>query len=119
VARRGDQYDRIRTKLTPDIFSARQNSARAQIEALWRLAQSYHPDKPLQRGYARVSTRDGGVISTAKAARIANRLTLHFADGAVDTHVDTAGGQTKVEPRTKPRYAGDKVAATQEQPKLL
>ncbi len=119
VARREDQYHRISTKLSPDIFNARLNTARAQIDALWRLAQSYHPDKPLQRGYARVSTREGGVISSAKAARTATLLTLHFADGAVDTHVDTAIGQTKVEPRTKPRYAGDKVAASLEQPKLL
>jgi exodeoxyribonuclease VII large subunit len=64
--------------------------AREQLDRLWRVAQSLHPDKPLERGYARVEKRGGGVVASAGAAQAAGALTLHFHDGPVDTRVERA-----------------------------
>jgi exodeoxyribonuclease VII large subunit len=59
-----------------------------QLAALWRLAELAHPDKPLGRGFARVTDRDGKTLIHASDARAAQRLALHFADGKVDATVD-------------------------------
>ncbi len=116
LARRGDHYHALRAKLSPALFSSRLEAARAQVDALWRLAQSYHPDNPLARGYARVSVRGGGgVVGSAQAARAVHALTLYFADGAVDAAVDGPMPRTKLEPSAKRGYA----IAQPAQPKLL
>jgi exodeoxyribonuclease VII large subunit len=114
-ARRSEQFIQLKTKISPSLFIFKFSNARSKIDALWRIAQSYHPDKPLQRGYARVGAKSGGVVSTAQAARAAKALTLYFTDGEVDTIVDIGSGQTKVEPRAKPRYSH----VNSDQPKLF
>jgi len=75
------------------------DQGRQRLEAIWRIAEQLHPDKPLARGYVRVERRDGGVLSRADEARAAGALTLHFADGAVDARVENGG---------KPAYAKPK-----------
>jgi exodeoxyribonuclease VII large subunit len=90
-------------RLRRSLVDARIADGRARLDRLWRLAAQLHPDKPLERGYARVERRDGGVIATAAEARTAAALTLHFADGQVDARVETkAGGRA---PRSKPEQA--------------
>ena len=59
-----------------------------RLAGLWRLAELAHPDKPLSRGFARVTNRDGGTLIHARDAREAGRLTLNFIDGNVDATVD-------------------------------
>ena len=76
--------------LRPVMLSSRLSSAQAKLDQLWRVAQSLHPDGPLKRGYAKVEKRGGGVITNAAGARKAGALTLHFADGAVETKVERA-----------------------------
>ena len=69
-------------------------AARDRLERTWRLAQSFHPDAPLERGYVRVSARvSDAVVATAAAARAAGAFTLHFRDGVVDARVERAGGK--------------------------
>ena len=77
-------------RLRPALVERPLADARAALERLWRLAASLHPEKPLQRGYAWVERRQGGVVATAAAARAAGALTLHFADGKVDARVERA-----------------------------
>jgi exodeoxyribonuclease VII large subunit len=80
--------------------------ARQRLDQSWRLAQTLHPDKPLERGYVLVTDRNGGVvINTMQAAR-ARLLTLRFRDGAVPVWV---------EPDARPAYDRPKP----EQPSLL
>ncbi len=95
-------------RLRPALAERPVADGRAALDRLWRLAESLHPDKPLQRGYARIERRgvEGGVVSTAKAARAAGALTLYFADGQVAARVERSGGSA---------YA----AAKPEQPTLL
>lgn len=72
-----------------------------QLSSLWRLAELAHPDKPLQRGFARVTDRNGHTLTRAKGARAARELRLHFGDGVVDATVDggTSPGRVERAPR--------------------
>ena len=82
-----------------------------RLDALWRVAQLAHPNRPLDRGYARMSDREGNTLISAAAAREARLLSLHFGDGAVDAAVGDA-------PVERPRKAAYSKPRT-DQPKLL
>jgi len=90
VARGRERLAAVR--LRRSLVDVRLADGRARLDRLWRLAAQLHPDKPLERGYARVERRDGGVVATAAEARTAVALTLHFADGQVDARVDAKAG---------------------------
>ncbi|HVM38566.1 MAG TPA: exodeoxyribonuclease VII large subunit [Sphingomicrobium sp.] len=60
-----------------------------RLASLWKMAELAHPDRPLSRGFARVTDRSGQTLTTAALARAARALSLHFADGVVDV---VAGG---------------------------
>jgi exodeoxyribonuclease VII large subunit len=89
-------------RLRRDVVDQRIARLTDQLGSLWRLAELAHPDKPLSRGFARVTSRDGETLTHARAAREAQRLTLHFADGPVDTSVD--GIRTPVEQKRRKPY---------------
>ena len=55
-----------------------------QLCAAWKMAELAHPERPLQRGFARVTSRDGHTLTRARDAREAKLLTLRFGDGSVD-----------------------------------
>ena len=71
-----------------------------QLKSLWRLAGMAHPERPLQRGFVRVTDRNGKTILHAGDAREAAALSLRFADGSVDATVD--GATARLE-RASPR----------------
>jgi exodeoxyribonuclease VII large subunit len=75
-----------------------------QLGALWRLAELAHPDKPLKRGFARVTDRSGQTLTHASGARAARELRLHFSDGAVDATVDGEGAPRRVERAARRSY---------------
>ena len=102
-------------RLSPALLVRPLSQAQTRLDALWRLAQSFHPDAPLKRGYARVEKRGGGVITSSKTAQAANLLTLHFADGMIDAGIDSSPALTKLERKPAPRYSPIQT----EQPKLL
>ncbi|HEX8214970.1 MAG TPA: exodeoxyribonuclease VII large subunit [Allosphingosinicella sp.] len=97
--------------LRPGLLKASHARAKERLEALWRVAQLAHPNRPLERGYARVEDRDGRTLITAAAARATGRLKLIFGDG--DVAAEVAGAP--VERPRRPSY----VKPTGEQPKLL
>ena len=103
-----ERLDAIR--LDPAWLARRLGEARDRLDGVWRLAQLAHPNRPLERGYARVEDRSGKTLMSAQAARDAGRLRLVFADAPVDATVD--GG---VERAKRPTYA----KPIGEQPKLL
>ena len=59
-----------------------------------------HPERPLQRGFVRVTDRAGKTILHAGDAREAAALSLRFADGSVDVTVDGASSPLE---RASPR----------------
>lgn len=85
--------------LRPVMLSQRITRDRDRLERTWRLATSLNPTNLLQRGYAMVEKRDGGVVTSSAAARSAGALTLRFADGAVDARVERAGAKPYVQPK--------------------
>ncbi|MGF1549180.1 MAG: exodeoxyribonuclease VII large subunit, partial [Sphingomonadaceae bacterium] len=96
--------------LRPGLLAAIQRRARERLEAVWRLAEAVHPDRPLKRGFARIEDRAGRLLAGAAAARAAKRFRLVFADGAID-----ARSEAGVERAAKPSYSKGK----DEQPRLL
>jgi exodeoxyribonuclease VII large subunit len=99
--------------LRPGLLNATHARARERLDSLWRVAQLAHPNKPLERGYARVEDRDGRTLISAAAARSAERLRLIFSDGDVAAEV---AGSAPVE---RPRRPASHLKVTAEQPKLL
>ena len=98
--------------LRPGLLEGAYRRAKERLESLWRVAQLAHPNKPLERGYARVEDRNGRTLMSAAAAKAAARLKLIFSDGDVEA---TAGGGAGVERKGRPSY----LKPTAEQPKLL
>jgi exodeoxyribonuclease VII large subunit len=75
-----------------------------QLAAAWKMAQLVHPERPLSKGYVRVTSRDGRTLTQVAAARAARELRLHFGDGAVDASVDGAGAAARVERAPRRSY---------------
>jgi len=96
--------------LRPALLESAHRRAKERLDALWRVALLAHPNKPLERGYARVEDRDRRTIMSAASAREAQRLRLIFRDG----EVDVATGDTVERPK---RTAHNKDKGVQ--PKLL
>jgi exodeoxyribonuclease VII large subunit len=99
--------------LRPNLLVAIEKRGRERLQALWRVAQMAHPNRPLQRGYARVEDRHGKVLVSVAAAREAQRLSLVFSDGRLE--VAASGPAPDGSARTR-RPAGQGKA---DQPKLL
>ena len=92
-------------RLRRDLVDQRISRLSEQLGSLWRLAQLAHPDKPLSRGFARVTDRDGRTLSAAGDARQAALLTLHFGDGALDVATRGAAPKQGVERKRRKPYS--------------
>ncbi len=103
---RGD-LNLVAGRLRRELLDERLSRLSEQLAGLWRLAELAHPDKPLSRGFARVTSRDGRTLTNAAAARAAQRLMLHFGDGSVDASVDGIGATSAVEPKRRKPYIAD------------
>ena len=66
------------------------------------MAELAHPERPLQRGFARVTNRAGKTLTRARDAREAVALTLRFADGEVDATRRWRGGNRAAAVERKP-----------------
>jgi exodeoxyribonuclease VII large subunit len=86
-AARGD-LNLISGRLRRDLLDQRITRLSEQLSAVWRIAELAHPDKPLERGFARVTTREGRTLIHARGAREAKLLTLRFGDGELTATVD-------------------------------
>jgi exodeoxyribonuclease VII large subunit len=98
--------------LRPGLLKATHARARERLDALWRVAELAHPNRPLERGYARVEDQSGKTLISAAAAKAAGRLKLIFSDGEVAAEV---AGPAPVERPRRPAYG----KPGNEQPKLL
>ena len=76
------------------------------LAATWKMAELVHPDRPLGRGFARVTDRSGKTLTQAAAARAVRDLRLHFVDGALDATVEGARPRPKVESGNRTSYVG-------------
>ena len=70
-------------RMRRELVGQRIELASERLANLWRLAGLAHPERPLQRGFVRVTDREGRTLVHAGDARSAGFLNLRFADGAV------------------------------------
>jgi len=75
-----------------------------KLASLWQMAELVHPDRPLGRGFARVTSRSGTTLTHASDAIAERLLTLHFSDGAVDASVNSARDRAPVERKPRKTY---------------
>jgi exodeoxyribonuclease VII large subunit len=73
----------IAPRLQARLLEERVSRSRERLAALWRLAELAHPERPLHRGFVRVTDRAGRTLIHAADARAAGAIDLHFADGRV------------------------------------
>jgi exodeoxyribonuclease VII large subunit len=103
-------YQTTAPRLRIGLVGQRVAQAGQRLADLWRLAEMAHPERPLGRGYVRVTTRDGRTLIHATDAREAVHLTLRFADGSVD--VDVAGSAPPLERPSSTAYRPRKAPQT-------
>ena len=75
-------------RLRHELVGQRIALASERLSSLWRLAGLAHPERPLQRGFVRVTDREGRTLIHAGDARSAGFLNLRFADGSVEATVE-------------------------------
>ena len=68
-------------RLQPALVTRPLAERRQRLEAIARLADQLHPDRPLQRGYVRVTDESGQTLTDRAAAAAHAVLTLKFRDG--------------------------------------
>jgi exodeoxyribonuclease VII large subunit len=78
----------VAPRLRAGLLLDRVERAADQLASLWRLAGLAHPERPLQRGFVRVTDREGRTLVHAGDARSAGLLNLRFADGSVEATVE-------------------------------
>lgn len=89
---RDAKRDLDNARLAPSLIERPLAQKREKLDALARLASQFHPEKPLQRGYAIVRDRDGAALTRKQQAEKHAALTLQFADGTLDvSQGDTSG----------------------------
>ncbi len=71
---------------------------------MWKMAELVHPERPLSKGYVRVTNRDGQTFTRARDARAERYLRLHFGDGNVDATVGDAANPQPVERKPRRSY---------------
>jgi exodeoxyribonuclease VII large subunit len=83
------QRDRLAAvRLSPAPLARRLTEGKTRVSGLERLLTSLHPEAPLARGFARVTSTDGKTIGSSAAARVAHALRIRFVDGEVAARVD-------------------------------
>ena len=100
---RGD-FNLVAGRLRRELVDGRITRLTERLAAAWKMAELVHPERPLSKGYVRVTTRGGRTLTHASEAIAENLLTLHFGDGNVDASV--AGEPHKRAPvERKPRQS--------------
>ena len=101
----------VAPRLQARLLGERVARAEERLTSLWRLAELAHPEKPLQRGFVRVTDRAGKTIIHAADARAVAHIDLHFADGRVAAHIGDGMAPVpfrpakRVERKGQPPYA--------------
>ena len=82
----------VAPRLQARLLTERFARAQEKLASLWRLAELAHPERPLQRGFVRVTDRAGRTLIHAADARAAGAIDLRFADGRVAAHIGDGAG---------------------------
>jgi exodeoxyribonuclease VII large subunit len=105
ASRAGDaraNLNAVAPRLRPEILLDRISRASERLESLWKMAELVHPDRPLSRGFVRLTDRAGKTLGRAADAIAAKFLTLRFGDGEVQA--STESGSAPVERKRRTSY---------------
>jgi len=91
-------------RLRRELIDQRINRLSEQLAAAWKMAELAHPERPLTKGYVRVTSRDGATLTSAAQARAERSVTLRFGDGAVDAAIEHGGQRAPVERKARTNY---------------
>ena len=94
-------------RLQPALVTRPIGLGRDRLDALWRVASQFHPEKPLERGYAIVRDADGNALTGKAAAEQHDRLVLQFRDGKLSVLREGADASPS-SPPPPPRPASSK-----------
>lgn len=100
-------------RLTPALVQRPMAERKQRLDALARLAEQLHPEKPLSRGYAMVLDSAGSTVTSAAKAKAESLLAIKFADGTVN-----AAPSETPRPAKRPQKTA-KAPPDSGQPKLL
>ncbi|MFL6829130.1 MAG: exodeoxyribonuclease VII large subunit [Sphingomicrobium sp.] len=78
-------------RLRRELVDRRIEQLGERLAAAWKMAELVHPERPLSKGYVRVTSRGGKTLTHASAAAAERLLTLRFGDGTLEASVDEAG----------------------------
>ena len=93
-------------RLVPALLNRPMAERRERLAALHRVMKSLDPDSVLERGYAKITARDGRIVTTMAAAGRETALDLTFADGTmgvVPEGAATVPPPPPAKPKRKPR----------------
>lgn len=96
----------VAPRLQARLLRHRLERGQEQLASLWRLAELAHPERPLQRGFVRVTDRSGKTLVHAASAREAGEIDLHFADGRVPARVGDGMGPKPFRPAKRVERRG-------------
>lgn len=91
-------------RLRRDLLDQRIRRLSERLAAAWKMAELVHPERPLSKGFVRVTSRAGRTLTHAADARAAVRVTLHFGDGHIDASVEEAKTKQEVEAKRRKPY---------------
>ncbi len=78
-------------RLTTASLQRRVIEGRSRLSGIERLLVSLHPEAPLQRGFARVTSADGKTtIMNSAQAQTVGHVRINFADGSVEADISGA-----------------------------
>ena len=98
----------VAPRLQARLLKERVDRGREKLAALWKMAELVHPERPLSKGFVRVTDRAGKTLIHAADARAAGGIDLHFADGRVEAQVGTAAGPVAFRPARRVEQKGAK-----------
>ena len=75
-------------RLQRELIDRRIGQLSERLAAAWKMAELVHPERPLSKGFVRVTSRAGQTLTHVEAARAERLLTLRFGDGSVDSAID-------------------------------
>jgi len=92
-------------RLRRELIEQRVTRLSDKLQSVWTMAGLVHPERPLSRGFARVTARDGRTLTRVGETRAEKAVTLHFRDGAVDAEVRPAAAPARpVERKARAPY---------------
>jgi exodeoxyribonuclease VII large subunit len=89
-----DRLDRLRVRLEPSV-RRRLERLSERLDGLSKLYGSVDPDRPLQRGFARVARADGSLVHAGASLGSGEAVAITFGDKVTrQAVIDGAGGAT-------------------------